>query len=134
MAENCIHGTWQDDECVCFQGFGLGYDERELNPVYCQDEAVTVINLNDYTYYNSEAILAYLAMGLTIAVATWCLVGLCTVFVSIMELFLLGRNIKKVEAELNAFFSEQVKYGSHRLKDAALWNLPENVARCIAVK
>ena len=124
MADNCINGRWNEGTCVCRQGYDVGFDEHALNPRYCENELVAVVDLSN-TLTSSGALLHFMAMTITIVLLAWGIMGVCSVYASIVSLYKLQRRTTKVEYLREGFNVKQSEYSDTELKNATLWEPPE---------
>ena len=129
MEDPCMQGKWEDGVCVCNQGYDVGFDELTLNPKYCANETVTIIELT--TYLSTEQLSHFISMAVTVVIATWSLLGLFSVFIAISELYQLHKAIQKVQMKWHTFKVEQNKYDEHELMSASLWDPPTKQFKCI---
>lgn len=129
MDDLCVHGKWVEGVCVCNKGYDTGFNHRLLYPKYCENEKVTVIKVDSYV--TSEELLYYAAMALTVLIATWSILAVNTLCVSIGEKIKLHKSTKKVEQEWKRFSNEQRNYDTHVMLDAALWDPSSRQFKCI---
>lgn len=61
--DNCIHGHWEEGVCVCDPGYELGYNELQLNPVYCKNQMITIIHKT--AFIESKDFIHIIAMAVS---------------------------------------------------------------------
>ena len=61
--DNCIHGHWEKGMCVCDPGYELGFNELELNPLYCENRNITIIY--ETTFLESEDFIHIITMAVS---------------------------------------------------------------------
>ena len=127
MADNCINGRWEDSICVCKTGYDVGsFNDRNLDPKYCEKEIVAVIDFTN-AWLLSGVFFHFIAITVTVIVLTWSILGVCSVFLTILALYRIEKNTERLENEYKEFKIKKNKYEDIKMMNAALWNPPEKV-------
>jgi hypothetical protein len=124
MADNdpCINGEWKNGVCVCNLGYELGFSETNLNPRYCENEIVTIINAN--LYVTGEELVQHIAIMVTVWLATWSVIAVGILTHSLMEKIKMKQTLSQVQEDFDKFNNERKKYENHEKLDATLWCPP----------
>ena len=133
MADTCINGRWEEGICVCNQGYDIGFNDLILNPKYCENESVAIVDFSK-NLLSSGSLLHYAAMAVTVTIATWGILGVCSVYFSVIGLCRLKRAIERVELEHREFKIKQSAYDGVKMKNAGLWDPPEKDFKCFKIK
>ncbi len=123
MADNCINGHWEEGVCVCNKEYDVDFDYTNIKPEYCKNEIVTVVDLTII----SETLLHLLAITVTVVVLTWSVLGVCSIYFTVVGLYRLENKAKSVENDCEEFKIKKSGYDDVVLMNAALWDPPENV-------
>ena len=119
--DTCVNGRWESGVCVCNQGYLSGFDENNLKPTYCEREIVAVIDYSDTQ--SSTVLLDLISITLTIVVFAWGLLGVCSIFATVVYVYQLHKKTTEIKKVSSEFFLAVNTDDSQRpeMKDAAVW-------------